>query len=159
MIKSLRDLTLTLARAKLYYNRTVLRVIPPPIFLARAIGERTWSERAFLGERGHVGASSGILGRAGGGITRSTVLLSPARLKVLDNATTAKSIMVQGTLNLDLHWFGVTRLELEGPRLLESRTTRKIVCKSTIRLKRRIFRASLRLLRAGTAQRSIDHRV
>jgi hypothetical protein len=25
-----------------------------------------WSERAFLGERGHVGASSGILGRAGG---------------------------------------------------------------------------------------------
>jgi hypothetical protein len=29
MIKSLRDLTLTLARAKLYYNRTVLRVIPP----------------------------------------------------------------------------------------------------------------------------------
>jgi hypothetical protein len=30
MIKSLRDLTLTLARAKLYYNRIVLRVIPPP---------------------------------------------------------------------------------------------------------------------------------
>jgi hypothetical protein len=27
MIKSLRDLTLTLARAKLYYNGTVLRVI------------------------------------------------------------------------------------------------------------------------------------
>jgi hypothetical protein len=73
MIKSLRDLTLTLARAKQYYDGTVLRVIPlrsPQIARARpnmpAIGERTWSERAFLGERGHVGASSGNLGRAEG---------------------------------------------------------------------------------------------
>jgi hypothetical protein len=31
MSKSLRDLTLTLARAKPYHNRTVLRVIPPPL--------------------------------------------------------------------------------------------------------------------------------
>jgi hypothetical protein len=51
--------------------------------------------------------------------------------------------MAQGTLNLDLHWFGVTRLELEGRRLLESTTTKKIVCKSTIRLKGSRFQASL----------------
>jgi hypothetical protein len=35
--------------------------------------------------------------------------------------------MVPCALNLDLHWFGVTRLKLEGRRILESRTTRKIV--------------------------------
>jgi hypothetical protein len=26
-------------------------------------------------------------------------------------------LMVRGTLNLDLHWFGVTRLKLEGADL------------------------------------------
>jgi hypothetical protein len=33
--------------------------------------------------------------------------------------------MVQDALNVDLRWFGVTRLNLEGRRLLESTITKK----------------------------------
>jgi hypothetical protein len=48
MIKSLRDLTLTLAHVKLYYNRTVLRVIPPPPSLAPKFPRSPQHARARL---------------------------------------------------------------------------------------------------------------
>jgi hypothetical protein len=51
------------------------------------------------------------------------------------------SDMVQGSLNLDLHWFGVTRSKLVGRRPLESSTTKKKVYKSMIRFKGNIFQA------------------